>query len=90
METWALAGNMTRYTGHVMDVIKELISKHVSSTYQYIGLNDRDLYDELIPYPVNFDLKDDANILEVLPQIAFQSKCKLTLNNRVFKFERLS
>ena len=75
-----------------IDVIKYLISTYAISHDTALTWDDASFNyckTKLLPFPVNFALLEQKNIVEVLKDIAFQCRCALWLSDNTFHMRYL-
>ncbi|MEN6367683.1 MAG: hypothetical protein ABFC88_12805 [Thermoguttaceae bacterium] len=70
-----------------INVLKYLITNYTGLTWDNASFNN--VQSKLAPFPVNFPLLDRKNTLQLLQEIAFQSRCALWLSNGVFYIQYL-
>jgi hypothetical protein len=86
---------------NIVDIIKYLITNHTDLTWDGAtgpgipvdlgptGPSFDHCYHKLIPFPANFAVLDRKDILQLLQDIAFQSRCAIWLDDDVFKMKYL-
>ena len=72
----------TSLVTNAVDVMTYLINTYTDLTYDVAGFNT--VKSLLTNYPVNFVLNDRKNILTVLQEVAFQSRCSIWINDDRF------
>jgi hypothetical protein len=73
---------------NIVDIIKYLIDTYTDLTYDSASFNS--VRTKLAPFPANFALLTRKNIVDVLQEIAFQSRCSIRLINDVFYISYLA
>ena len=71
----------------IVSIIRYLIANHTDLNWDDPSFNY--CQTKLAPYPANFALLDRKDILQVLQDIAFQSRCAIWLDDDVFKMKYL-
>ena len=72
---------------NIVDIIKYLITNHSDLTWDDTSFNY--CQSKLAQFPANFAVLDRKDILQLLQDIAFQSRCAIWLDDDVFKMQYL-
>jgi hypothetical protein len=73
---------------NIVDIVKYLISTYTTLTYDSTSFNA--CRTKLIPFPANFPLLDKKNIVQLLEEIGYQSRCAIWLKDNVFHMKYLA
>lgn len=71
-----------------VDTIEWLLTKYTNLTFDSTSFND--VKTKLANYPCNFWVKDRKNILQLIHDIAYQSRCAVYIRNNVMFIKYLS
>jgi hypothetical protein len=72
---------------NVVDILKYLIANYTDLTWDHTSFNH--VHAKLAAFPANFPLLERRNAIEVLENIAFQSRCAIWISNGVFYLKYL-